>query len=49
MLIGYVLLMLSATPLPVSNEIYSLEECESVKALILERRKVPLACAEVYL
>lgn len=48
MLIGYVLLMLSATPLPVSDEIYSLEECESVKALILERSKVTLECSEVW-
>lgn len=48
MIIGYVLLILSATPTPVSEDIYSLDECENVKAAILERRNVPLECAEVY-
>jgi len=48
MIIGYVLLILSATPPPVSEDIYSLDECENVKSLILERRNVTLECAEVY-
>ncbi len=48
MLIGYVLLLLGSNPLPVSDDIYTLAECESIKALILERRDVKLQCSEVY-
>lgn len=49
MLIGFVIVIVSALPAPVSEHIYpTIEACEQVKARLHERRPlIVLECAEV--
>lgn len=49
MFIGFVIVIVSALPAPVSERIYpTIEACEQVKARLHERRPlVQLECAEV--
>lgn len=49
MLIGFVLVLVSALPAPVSERIYpTIEACEQMKSKLHERRTlVQLECAEV--
>lgn len=47
-IIGYVLLMLiQGSPVPVSEQIYTQQECESRASQLMQVRDVEIVCGEV--
>ncbi|VEH55006.1 Uncharacterised protein [Providencia rustigianii] len=48
-IIGYVLLMLiQSSPVPVTEQIYTQQECESRAMQIMQVRDVEIVCGEVF-